>query len=166
MNTVETIIIGIGNPVLTDDSVGLKIADRLEERLRGRPGVTVTQLCCGGLKLMETMAGHERAIIIDAIRGGGAAPGTLYALGPESLPQTRNICSSHDASLPVALEFGSAVGLRLPSSLRIWAVEADNLSDYDENLSPDVERALPAIVESVVRDMDSVEAGFFRRAKE
>jgi len=156
---METIIIGIGNPVLSDDSVGLKIADRLEERLRGRCGVAVTRLCCGGMRLMETMAGYERAIVIDAMSGGGGAPGTIYRLAPESLAQTRNTCSTHDGALPVALELGKAAGLRLPSSVRIWAVEAENLSDYGEDLSPDVERASAVVVEAVLRELDSFRTG-------
>ena len=74
---MDTIIIGLGNPVLADDGVGLKIVACLAKRLRGQPGVAVTQLCCGGINLMEAMAGHDRAVIIDAITGGGGKPGTV-----------------------------------------------------------------------------------------
>ena len=159
MNAMETIIIGIGNPVLTDDSVGLKIADRLEERLRGRSGVAVARLCCGGIRLMETMVGYERAIVIDAMSGGGGAPGSVYRLGPDSLAQTRNTCSTHDGAFSVALELGKAVGLQFPSTVRIWGVEAENLSDYGENLSADVERAAAGVVESVMRELDAAPSG-------
>jgi hydrogenase maturation protease len=152
---VSTIIIGIGNPVLTDDSVGLKIADGLRDRLRGRPGIVVTQLCCGGINLMETMAGHDRAIIIDAITGGGGNPGTVYAFGPDELSQTRNTWSSHDASLSVAMELGGAVGLPLPADVRIWAVEADDVWTFSEDLTPDVQRAVPRVVEDVIRDLET-----------
>ena len=153
MNAMGTIVIGIGNPVLTDDSVGLRIAGCLEDRLRGCADVAVTQLCSGGIRLMETMAGHERAILIDAIVGGGGVPGTVYALDRDGFPQTRNICSSHDASLGVALELGRAAGLRLPHDVRIWAVEADDVSTYGEDLTPRVERAVPLVVEHVIRDL-------------
>jgi hydrogenase maturation protease len=150
---MSTIIIGIGNPVLADDSVGLKIADCLDDRLHGRPGVAVTQLCCGGMNLMEAMAGHDRAIIIDAMIGGGGRPGTVYAFGPAGLFETRNTSSSHDASLPVAMELGAAVGLRLPDDVRIWAVEAQDVCTFSEHLTPDVQRAVPLVVERVVRDL-------------
>jgi hydrogenase maturation protease len=154
---VDTIIIGIGNPVLTDDSVGLKIADCLRDRLSGRPGVVVTQLACGGINLMEAMAGHDRAIIIDAMTGGGGKPGTIYAFGPADLFQSRNTWSSHDATLPVAMSLGQAVGLRLPSDIRIWAVEADDVSNFSEGLTPEVRRAVPLVVEDVVRELESME---------
>jgi hydrogenase maturation protease len=150
---MRTVIIGIGNPVLTDDGVGLQIADRLAGRLQGHRGVAVTQLCCGGLHLMEAMAGYERAIIIDAIVGGGGKPGTVYRFEPASLALTRNTCSSHDASLPVAIELGAAVGLSLPKRIRVWAVEADDVTSYGERLTPEVARAVPLVVGQVIRDL-------------
>ena len=149
-----TIIIGIGNPVLTDDSVGLKIADGLRDRLRGQPGVVVTQLCCGGINLMEAMVGHERAIIIDAMTGGGGKAGTVYAFGPAGLSRTRNTWSSHDATLSVAMELGEAVGLRLPADVRIWAVEANDVWTFSEDLTAEVQRAVPLVVEDVVRSLE------------
>ena len=103
----NTVIIGLGNPVLADDSVGLRIAAELRHRLAGRSGVTTVELYWGGMWLMEAMAGHERAIVIDAIVSGGAA-GTIYRLGLNDLPRTRTTDSTHDASLPVALELGYA----------------------------------------------------------
>ncbi len=160
---MDTIIIGIGNPVLTDDSVGLQIADRLRDRLHGRPGVTVTQLCCGGMNLMEAMAGYERAIIIDAMTGGGGSPGTIYTLGLEGLARSRNTWSSHDATLSVAMELGGAVGLRLPADVRIWAVEADDVCTFSEELTPAVSRAVPLVVEDVVRELESGPPGFSGR---
>jgi hydrogenase maturation protease len=152
---VSTIIIGIGNPVLADDSVGLKIADGLGNRLRGRPGVAVTQLCCGGINLMEAMAGHDRAVIIDAVTGGGGKPGTVYTYSSEGPFHTRNTWSSHDASLPGAMELGRAVGMRLPANVRIWAVEAADVCTFSEHLTPDVQRAVALVVEDVVRHLES-----------
>jgi hydrogenase maturation protease len=160
---VGTIIIGIGNPVLTDDSAGLKIADCLRERLRGWPGVAVTELCCGGINLMEAMAGYDRAIIIDAMTGGGGKAGAVYEFGPAGLAQSRNTWSGHDASLQVAMELGSTVGLRLPEHVQIWAVEAGDVCTFGENLTPDVERAVPLVVDSLVRDLESGQPYFSGR---
>jgi len=153
----STVIIGLGNPVLADDSVGLRIAAELRSRLAGRNGFTTVELFSGGMWLMEAMAGHDRAIVIDAIVSGGIA-GAIYRLGLDDLPQTRTADCSHDASLPVALALGHAAGLRLPIDVRIWAVEAADIETFSERLTPEVERAVPQVVEQVLRDLD--EAGF------
>ncbi|MGA3024521.1 MAG: hydrogenase maturation protease [Bryobacteraceae bacterium] len=148
-----TVIIGLGNPVLSDDGVGLRIAAELRRRLAGWSGVTTVELYSGGLWLMEAMAGYERAILIDAIVSGGAA-GATYKLGIGDLPQTRTADSSHDASLPLAIELGRVAGLQLPADIQVWAVEAADVETFSERLTPEVERAVPRVVEQVLRDLD------------
>jgi hydrogenase maturation protease len=158
----DTVIIGLGNPLLADDGVGPRIAAELRRRLKGRSGVTTLELYSGGMWLMEAMAGHERAIVIDAIAGGGAA-GAIYRLGLEDLPRTRTADSTHDAGLPVALELGRAAGLQLPGEVRIWAVEAADVETFSERLTPAVERAVPQVVERVLRDLDGTSPARPRR---
>jgi hydrogenase maturation protease len=149
----STVIIGLGNPVLADDSVGLRIATELGRRLAGRSGYTTVELYSGGMWLMEAMAGHTRAIVIDAIVSGGAA-GAIYRLGLEDLPRTRTAHSTHDSSLPVALELGRAAGLQLPRHVQIWAVEAADVGTFSERMTADVERAVPRVVKRILRDLD------------
>lgn len=150
----STVIVGLGNPVLADDGVGLRIAAELGRRLEGRSGFTTVELYAGGMWLMEAMAGHERAIVIDAMVSGGAA-GAVYRLGLADLPRTHTADSTHDASLPVALELGRAAGLQLPGDVQIWAVEAADVETFSERLTPPVERAVPRVVEQVLRELDA-----------
>jgi len=152
-----TVIIGLGNPVLSDDSVGLRVAAELGRRLRGQSGFTTVELYAGGMWLMESMAGHTRAVIIDAMVSGGAA-GSIYRLGLEDLRPARTADSAHDTSLRLALELGRAAGLELPQDVRIWAVEAGDVESFSERLTPAVERAIPQVVEQVLRDLDETVA--------
>jgi hydrogenase maturation protease len=157
-----TIIIGVGNPVLTDDSVGLKIAGELRAQLTGQSLVRTAEVHSGGMKLMETMVGYDRAIVIDAIVSG-RRPGTIFTLGAADLPKTRNAHSTHDASLPVALELGRLAGLHVPSEIRIWAVEADDVVTVSEGLTPAVKRAVPRVVKRVMKDLREHGLGCSRR---
>jgi len=148
---VETVVIGIGNPVLRDDGVGPRVARGLTQRLRGVPGIQVRELYSGGIRLMEALAGFERAVIVDAIVTPGGQPGTVYSPDLCDLFETRNTHSTHDANLAVALEFGRLAGLRLPSEIRIWAVEARDVTSFSEDLTADVERAVPVVIGDVMR---------------
>ena len=140
---MATVIIGVGNPVRTDDAVGLRVA----RELRGR-GVDVVELCAGGLRIMEAMAGYERAVVVDAIESGGP-PGSVYRFGEERLPETRNTGSTHEGSLPAALAVGRAAGLRIPADLQFWAVEAGDVETFSEALTPAVEAAVGPVVEAI-----------------
>ena len=77
---MRTIIVGIGNPIRSDDSVGLVVARILRERLAGVEGIDVAELWAGGLRLVEAMAGYDRAVVIDAMATGEKPPGTVRRL--------------------------------------------------------------------------------------
>jgi hydrogenase maturation protease len=149
---MATIVIGVGNPVRSDDGVGLRVARELTTLLAGDPGVDTAELHCGGMRLMEAMAGYDRAIVIDAMLDG-SAPGTVQSFDPEEIPNTRTTNSTHDGNLQMALELGRAVGLRVPGRIRIWAVQAGDVDTLGETLTPPVERAVPKVVQNVLRDL-------------
>jgi hydrogenase maturation protease len=150
---MSVIIIGVGNPMLSDDSVGLRVVGHLAERLKDCADITTLQSYTGGISLMEAMRGYEKAIIIDAILTECGKPGTIHALTPSDLRQSRNVHSTHDANLAVALELGRMVGLPLPEQVKIWAVEAQDVETFGEALTEQVERAVPSVVGQVLREL-------------
>jgi hydrogenase maturation protease len=147
---MKTLIIGLGNPLLRDDSVGLRLVKELKGLFTDSPDIEVTEDYWGGLRLMERMVGYDRAIIVDAICTG-APPGTIHLLSPEDIPTQRS-ASAHDVNLPTALEFGRQAGAHLPTSENILLVgiEASDVQTFDENLSSEVEAALPNAVNQIL----------------
>ena len=150
---MATILIGMGNPVLTDDGVGLKIARGVARLVAAEQGITIRELYSGGINLMEAMVGYDRALIVDAMCTTEGGPGTIHFPTLNSLFHTRNTCSTHDANLAVALELGRLAGLHLPSEIRIWGVETADVTTFGEQLTEAVERAVPVVVEHVMREL-------------
>lgn len=148
---VKTLIIGLGNPIVSDDSVGLRVVAEVAQRLADRADVEVTEDYWGGLRLMERMVGFRRAIVVDAIQTG-SPPGTIHRLTPNSIPTQRS-ASAHDVNLATALELGRQAGLPLPANEHILlvAVEADDVTTFGEQCTPAVQAAIPAAVEEVLR---------------
>ena len=104
----KTIVVGVGNPVLTDDAVGVCVARALQAALHGRDGVTVAELHVGGMALMEALIGFDRAIVVDCMTAG-EKPGTIYRMDPREASGTRNSSCAHNTSLSVALDIGRHV---------------------------------------------------------
>jgi len=150
----RTLVIGLGNPLLRDDSVGLRVIAALKPRLEGRPDVELAEDYRGGLRLMERMIGFDRALVIDAICSG-APPGTIHRLSPEAVP-TQHSASPHDLNLPTALELGRQAGALLPASadILIVAVEAVDVTTFGETLTPEVEAAVPLAVQAVLQALE------------
>jgi hydrogenase maturation protease len=147
---MKTLILGLGNPLVSDDSVGLRVAKVLEQRLASREDVEVSEDYWGGLRLMERLIGRRRAIIIDAVCSG-SPPGTIHRLSPDSLPTQRS-ASAHDVNLPTALEFGRQAGMELPRNedIHLVGIEAADILNFSERCTPDVEAAIPQAVETVI----------------
>lgn len=147
---MKTLVLGLGNPLLRDDSVGLRVADELQPILAGNPNVDIELDYWGGLRLMERMVGYERAIIIDAICTGDVS-GTIHLLSPEDIPTQRS-ASAHDVNLTTALEFGRHAGAVLPENeaIMLVGIEASDVQTFDEQLSPEVEAAVPTAVKTVL----------------
>jgi len=80
---MKTLILGLGNPILSDDGVGVGVAGELEGRL-DQQEVTVVETSMAGLSLLDLLIGYDRVIIIDAIQTVGGKAGQIYRLDPRS----------------------------------------------------------------------------------
>lgn len=128
---MRTLVLGLGNPILRDDSIGLRVAQELRGQFDGNPDIEVSEDYWGGLRLMERMIGFDRVIIIDAILAN-SEPGTIHLLSPDDIPTQRS-ASAHDVNLPTALEFGRRAGAQLPpaSEITLIGIEAADVQTFD-----------------------------------
>jgi hydrogenase maturation protease len=153
---MKTIVIGLGNPILTDDGVGVKVAYEVEARLGDPlpPNLMITEASVGGLRLMELLEGYDRAIIIDAIQTRNGHPtGSIYTMNLADLREispTQHSASAHDTSLATALDAGIQMGMKLPLDVTIFAVEVENILDFNEQPTPAVAEAIPKVTEMVL----------------
>jgi hydrogenase maturation protease len=146
----RTLVLGLGNPLLGDDSVGLRVIQALRPRLTAWPGVEVDEECCGGLRLMERMVGFERAILIDAMVSG-ARPGTVRVLAGDAVP-TQHSASAHDANLATALALGRQAGAALPATgdIRVVAIEATECQTFSAECTRDVKASIGCAADAVL----------------
>lgn len=148
-SAARTIVLGLGNPLLSDDAAGLHVVACLRAELAGLRNVEVGEDYWGGLRLMERLIGYQRAIIVDA-RLSGAPPGTVSILTAEA-PPTRHGASAHDVDLWTALEFGRRAGAAVPlaGDIRIVAIEAADVETFGEQCTPAVAASLSRAVAAV-----------------
>lgn len=155
-NGGTVLVIGLGNPLIADDSVGLRVAQAIAFELRDRDNVDVTQDYWGGLRLMERMIGYDAAIVVDAICTG-AAPGTIHHL-TVNMMATQKSASAHDVDLPTALAFGRQAGARLPAdeNIRLVGVEAEDVINFSEQCTPAVDAATQPAAAQVLGLLDTM----------
>jgi hydrogenase maturation protease len=159
---MKTIIVGLGNPILSDDGVGVLCANQIKELLPPHleEHIEITEASVGGIRLMELLVGYDRAIIIDAIKSSNVHKlGDIQKISLEDLRDispTQHSSSAHDTSLVTAIDFGMKLGLPLPSEYSIYTIEVDNISDFSETPNPEVFRAVPEVTRLVLEDLKTV----------
>jgi len=145
---MRTLILGLGNPILSDDGVGFHVVRALEGTLNEQE-TTVMETSMAGLSLLDLLTGYDRAIVIDAIQTSQGKTGQIYQLEPSAFSATRHAVTPHDVSFATALELGDRLGLALPQEIIIFAIEVDDVSTFSETCTPEIERMIPICVEMV-----------------
>lgn len=158
---MKTLVIGLGNPILTDDGVGVKVAYELESTLGDelREYVCITECSVGGLRLMEAMVGYDHVILIDALLNqNGNKPGRISRMTLGELTMlcpTQHSASAHDTTLITALDTGRELGLNLPDEIIIFAIEVENVIDFSEELTQEVAAAVPKVTDAVLAELNT-----------
>jgi hydrogenase maturation protease len=152
---LKTLVLGLGNPILTDDGIGIHVVREL--MARSLPdNVTCAEASVGGLRLLEVIAGYERVILVDAIQTRNGKPGDIHRLHADDLRASLHAGSTHDLSLAGALRLGRSMGMALPEdkSIVIIAVEVEDVLTFDEKCTPAVAAAIPRAAEAVLAELE------------
>jgi len=103
----RTILIGLGNPIMSDDAIGIRVA---EEVLRLVPGLEGDLSASGGFDVLDCVIGYDRAVIIDAMVTGKFPPGTVRRVDVDPGLQTQRTVYSHGMNFLRAIEVGRVTG--------------------------------------------------------
>ena len=150
-----TVVIGLGNVVMSDDGLGVHAAQRLRDRGELADDVEVIEGGTAGLLLLPNLADARRAIVIDAI-DTGAPPGTLIRLAGEVWA---SICAvrmtPHDiglADLLGAAQFADA----WPEQLVLHGIQPA-CTTIGTELSAPVAAALDSLLDAVTTELSAWE---------
>jgi hydrogenase maturation protease len=162
---MKTLILGLGNPILGDDGVGWVVADKIravlsdpKSGIADPQAVEVDTASLGGLSLMERLTDAERVILVDAIFTAKKPVGTVSKFTLSELPDLSagHSASAHDTSLRNALNVGRSMDIPLPEDENVFivAIEAKNVYDFSQELSPAVAEAVPQAIQAVIDLID------------
>ena len=143
----RTLVIGLGNPLMGDDGVGLAALERLREEW----SLDRVELADGGtwgMSLLPMIEDADRMLLVDAI-AAGEAPGEIIVLERDRLPiyLSRKL-SPHQVDLSDVLAAAELRGT-LPEHTVAIGVQPASVELRTE-LSPVVQRALDPLVDAVI----------------
>lgn len=155
----RTLLLGMGNPILCDDGIGIRLARHIGSLLGATPGLVVEPECTvGGLNLLELVAGFDRLVVVDSIKTRGGRPGDWYRFDGAALRETMNLSNVHDANFATAMELGRRMGMHVPgeADIHVFAVEVRENLAFGECLSRELEDALPLLCEQMLDEIEEL----------
>jgi hydrogenase maturation protease len=156
----DVAIIGLGNLLLRDEGLGVHVIRLLEKDTSITDWVATIEAGTPGLNILNIIEGYKHVLIVDAAELGGM-PGTVYVRtirrgAPNDSPL--RIGSAHDFDLVSVLESGWAAGLAIPHEIIIVAVEPKDYRNYGLELTPEVARAVPKVLNEIHRLLATIKS--------
>ena len=149
---MKTVVVGIGNPILQDDGVGIHVVNQVRQQVDD-PKIYFDTAYTGGLNLLDAIRGYDRAILIDAVKQENTKTGevTRFLLNKASSVHSSN---PHDVSLTEALYLAKKLGENhLPKKIIVIGIAIKNAYLFGDHLSTEVEHAIPTAVDMVLAEL-------------
>ena len=152
---MKTIILGIGNSILSDDGVGIHVVREVKKRIKNI-NITVDEAMTGGMNLLDLIIGYDKAIIIDAVKSKDDEHGFVRRI-PISNFNTMHSCNPHDVSLIEAIEMAKKLGeKRIPKQIIIIGIMMKELPcEFGEILSDEIQATVPKAIELTLNELKS-----------
>jgi hydrogenase maturation protease len=151
---MKTIILGIGNPILGDDGVGIKVVRELKKHVKD-PDVKLDEAATGGINLLDQIIGFDKAILVDTIKNKSIRNGEIKRLSLGELSSFHSF-NPHDIGLPEACKLAKRLGeTRIPHDITIFGIALDKMQyEFGEELSEEISKTVPKTVDMIMSELD------------
>lgn len=149
---MKVIVIGIGNPFLKDDSVGLKVVEEVGKKLK----VNVDFLTNTDFDVINKILGYDVAIIVDAIKKFNNV-GNIHVFDVDDLFKGYKFSGTHSIDLATSIKIGYEIFHdEMPKYLKVVAIEVEDI-DFGYECSEEVKEAISKAVEIIMDLIKSFE---------
>ena len=150
----KTLILGLGNTILTDDGVGIYVAREIGKRIEDDT-VDIVEASLGGLELLDPLVGYKRAILVDAMPLEEKEIGSLVKCRPDDLGGG-SAMARHQVPFHEALTLGRQLGMDLPEDIIIYGIQVKDTKTFGESCTEVVTACIPHIVDTIIKDMSNI----------
>lgn len=148
---MSILVLGLGNILLQDEGIGVRVVEALEAAWALPDGVTVVDGGTAGMDMLDTIAGFQHMIVADAVKTGAPA-GTIVVLRGEEVPAFfRGKLSPHQVGLSDLLAT-LALQDEAPETVSLIGCVPHGMKTSLE-MTPDMAAKVPEMVALVVEEL-------------
>ncbi len=146
------LVLGIGNVLLTDEGVGVRVIEELSNSFDFSDNVLLMDGGTLGLGLLGSIMEADSLIVIDAMRAGSNA-GTIHRLTNGDLQCTVGGGNSlHEIGLAETLAAAHMLDKQL--ELVVLGIEPEVIDNWGTRLTDTIQRRVPDLVAAVLREVE------------
>ncbi|GAB5476446.1 MAG: hydrogenase maturation protease [Maribacter sp.] len=154
---MKTAIMGFGNPVRSDDAVGIYVIDQLREKLPKSEDISIFDMGTAAFEVLFGLKGHGKIILVDAVLNSNEAVGTLFKLPAEEVlkaPQDDPMVFLHGMKWDQALSYTKKILQDdYPEDIQVYLVAIENIK-LEIDLSDAVKDAGDKVVQHILEDLN------------
>ena len=135
----RVIVLGIGNPLVEDEGVGVRVAETLMAGYRFPEDVEVMDAGTMGMGMLGIFKEYAHVVVVDAVDETGEPAGTIVRMSPEEIAPSQVLHSLHDVKLADVLQAAALMGAE--PHVEFVGVQVASMREMVLEMTPDVEDA-------------------------
>lgn len=153
---MKTAIMGFGNPVRSDDAVGIYVIEQLKKIIGANENINIFDMGTAAFEVLFELKNHEKIILIDAVINSKEPVGTLFKLPAEEViraPKDDPMVFLHGMKWDQALSYAKKILQdKYPDDIQVYLIAINN-TRLEVELSQEVQNAGDQVVEKVLSDL-------------
>ena len=152
-NRCPILVLGIGNILLRDEGVGVRVIEHMQE-IRLPDNVELVDGGTGGADLLEVLAERQKVIVVDAVQAD-CDPGVVIRFTEEDLVRSDQASMSlHEIGLAESLIMTRQLNCA-PKEVVILGIKPKNI-ECGLELSKEVMASVPKVIELILSEINSL----------
>ncbi len=128
----KTIVLGLGNPLMGDEGIGIKLIEMLQSASGDFPEADFVDAGTGGMSLLHLISGRRKAVIIDCCIMG-TEPGTIKQFTPDQVKTVKQLThlSLHEVDIIKVIDLARQLG-ECPEEIIFFGIEPEIVNQQME----------------------------------
>ncbi|MEN6576078.1 MAG: HyaD/HybD family hydrogenase maturation endopeptidase [Phycisphaerales bacterium] len=151
--TKRVVVLGLGNPLMADEGIGVCLVERLVESAGDFPDVDFIDAGTGGLAVLHHIEGRRKAIFLDCAYLG-QEPGSIRRFVPDEVCSTKVLAhqSLHEADLLRIIDMARQLG-QAPDEIVIFGIQPQRV-EPGLGLSPSLMSKIESYLALILRELN------------
>lgn len=146
-------MLGLGNPLMGDEGIGVYLVERLADRAADYPSVDFLDAGTGGLSVLHDIEGRRKAILIDCAFMD-EKPGAIRRFTPDEVRSRKVLAhqSLHEVDLMRTIEIARQLG-QAPEEIVIFGIQPQRV-ELSQGLSPTLMERTDEYASAVLHELE------------